>query len=151
MFTTIPRAATAGHVAKPGMRATPTMPGSASTRRARRCSPIRSVSHYKVVPDTLAPAERLASVLHDMFELPFDDMAPLVGRTPAAARDLLPTRRPRPTCVDQRVCWRRRHRDRQPGTVMGSAVTSGKIIEIQFLVDPERLAQLDLSMLESPS
>jgi RNA polymerase sigma factor (sigma-70 family) len=41
-----------------------------------------------VVLDTLAPAERLAFVLHDMFELPFEEIAPLVGRTPAAARQL---------------------------------------------------------------
>jgi DNA-directed RNA polymerase specialized sigma24 family protein len=39
-----------------------------------------------VVLDTLAPAERLAFVLHDMFDAPFDEIAPLVGRTPAAAR-----------------------------------------------------------------
>jgi RNA polymerase sigma-70 factor (ECF subfamily) len=41
-----------------------------------------------VVLDTLAPAERLAFVLHDMFELPFEQIAPMVGRTPAAARQL---------------------------------------------------------------
>ena len=41
-----------------------------------------------VVLDTLAPAERLAFVLHDMFAVPFDDIAPLVERSPAAARQL---------------------------------------------------------------
>src|SRR5260221_11673856 len=41
-----------------------------------------------VVLDTLAPAERLAFVLHDMFELPFEEIAPMVGRTPAATRQL---------------------------------------------------------------
>jgi RNA polymerase sigma factor (sigma-70 family) len=41
-----------------------------------------------VVLDTLAPAERLAFVLHDMFELPFEEIAPMIGRTPAAARQL---------------------------------------------------------------
>jgi RNA polymerase sigma-70 factor (ECF subfamily) len=41
-----------------------------------------------VVLDTLTPAERLAFVLHDMFELPFDEIAPMVGRTPGAARQL---------------------------------------------------------------
>jgi RNA polymerase sigma-70 factor (ECF subfamily) len=40
------------------------------------------------VLDTLAPAERLAFVLHDMFELPFEEIAPMVGRSPAAARQL---------------------------------------------------------------
>jgi ketosteroid isomerase-like protein len=40
------------------------------------------------VLDTLAPAERLAFVLHDMFQLPFSEIAPMVGRTPEAARQL---------------------------------------------------------------
>src|ERR1700682_1063163 len=41
-----------------------------------------------VVLETLAPAERLAFVLHDMFAVPFEEIAPIVGRTPAAARPL---------------------------------------------------------------
>jgi RNA polymerase sigma-70 factor (ECF subfamily) len=41
-----------------------------------------------VVLDTLAPAERLAFVLHDMFAIPFEQIAPIVGRSPAAARQL---------------------------------------------------------------
>jgi ketosteroid isomerase-like protein len=40
------------------------------------------------VLDTLSPAERLAFVLHDMFDLPFDEIAPMVGRSPTAARQL---------------------------------------------------------------
>jgi RNA polymerase sigma factor (sigma-70 family) len=41
-----------------------------------------------VVLDTLEPAERLAFVLHDMFAVPFDQIAPIVDRSPAAARQL---------------------------------------------------------------
>jgi len=41
-----------------------------------------------VVLDTLAPAERLAFVLHDMFAVPFDEIAPILDRTPAATRQL---------------------------------------------------------------
>jgi RNA polymerase sigma-70 factor, ECF subfamily len=41
-----------------------------------------------VVLETLEPAERLAFVLHDMFGVPFDDIAPLVDRSPTAARQL---------------------------------------------------------------
>jgi RNA polymerase sigma-70 factor (ECF subfamily) len=41
-----------------------------------------------VVLDSLAPAERLAFVLHDMFALPFEEIAPMVGRSPEAARQL---------------------------------------------------------------
>ncbi|HKA95816.1 MAG TPA: RNA polymerase sigma factor SigJ [Streptosporangiaceae bacterium] len=41
-----------------------------------------------VVLEMLPPAERLAFVLHDMFAVPFDEIAPIVGRSPAAARQL---------------------------------------------------------------
>jgi RNA polymerase sigma factor (sigma-70 family) len=41
-----------------------------------------------VVLETLAPAERLAFVLHDMFSVPFEEIAPIVGRSPSAARQL---------------------------------------------------------------
>jgi RNA polymerase sigma-70 factor (ECF subfamily) len=41
-----------------------------------------------VVLDSLSPAERVAFVLHDVFALPFDEVAPIVGRTPTAARQL---------------------------------------------------------------
>ena len=71
-----------------------------------------------VVLDTLNPAERLAFVLHDMFELSFEEIAPVVGRTPVAARQLASRarrrvrRRPlyRPatqTCPDNERWWRR--------------------------------------------
>ncbi len=41
-----------------------------------------------VVLETLTPAERLAFVLHDMFAVPYDEIAPMVGRSPTAARQL---------------------------------------------------------------
>ncbi len=41
-----------------------------------------------VVLETLSPAERVAFVLHDVFDLPFDEIAPIVDRTPDAARQL---------------------------------------------------------------
>jgi RNA polymerase sigma factor (sigma-70 family) len=41
-----------------------------------------------VILDTLAPAERVAFVLHDMFAVPFEEIAPIVDRSPAAARQL---------------------------------------------------------------
>src|SRR5579864_6473598 len=41
-----------------------------------------------VVLDTLTPAERLAFVLHDLFALPFDEIAPIIGRSATAARQL---------------------------------------------------------------
>jgi RNA polymerase sigma-70 factor (ECF subfamily) len=41
-----------------------------------------------VVLDALAPAERVAFVLHDLFAVPFDEIAPVLGRTPATAKKL---------------------------------------------------------------
>ena len=41
-----------------------------------------------IVLDSLAPAERLTFVLHDVFQLPFEEIAPMLGRTSAAARQL---------------------------------------------------------------
>lgn len=41
-----------------------------------------------IVLETLEPAERVAFVLHDMFDLPFNEIAPIVGRTPVATRQL---------------------------------------------------------------
>jgi RNA polymerase sigma-70 factor (ECF subfamily) len=36
----------------------------------------------QIVLDALSPSERLAFVLHDMFDLPFEEIAPMMGRTP---------------------------------------------------------------------
>src|SRR5262244_3813125 len=57
------------------------------SRNRRRCWPTRSalLSWSCSIP---WPAERLAFVLHDVFELPFEDIAPLVGRSSEAARQL---------------------------------------------------------------
>jgi RNA polymerase sigma-70 factor (ECF subfamily) len=53
-----------------------------------------------VILQTLAPAERLAFVLHDVFAVPFDDIAAIVGRSPAAARQLASRARRRVQRVD---------------------------------------------------
>src|SRR4051795_7165766 len=54
-----------------------------------------------VVLDSLTPAERVAFVLHDVFGVPFDEIAPIVGRTPAAARQLASRARRRVRGMDQ--------------------------------------------------
>src|SRR4051794_14598681 len=56
-----------------------------------------------VVLDTLTPAERLAFVLHDMFDLPFEEIASMVGRSPAAARQLASRGRRRVRGADVRA------------------------------------------------
>ena len=173
-----------------------------------------------VVLETLPPPERLAFVLHDVFDVPFEEIAPIVGRSPAAARQPASRARRRVKTVtvpdagiaDQRkvvdaflaaaragdfdglvavldpdvvlraerggapallrgaptvaraavavsarglvvrpavvngvagvVSWLR---DGRPFSVMAFTVVHGKIVEIDVLADPERLARLDLT------
>jgi RNA polymerase sigma factor (sigma-70 family) len=178
-----------------------------------------------VVLETLTPAERLAFVLHDMFAVPFDEIAPIVERSPEAARQLASRARrrirgtaPAPDAdpgaqravieafqaaaragdfaalvavLDPDVVLRADHgppgapvevrgaeavasrartfsrldlvvlpalvngaagivsfKDGQPFSVMGFAVTGGRIAEIDILADPERLHRLDLTVLK---
>lgn len=176
-----------------------------------------------VVLDTLAPAERLAFVLHDMFGVTFEEIAPIVGRSPAAARQLASRARRRvrgATVASETDLARRREvveaflaasrggdfeallavldpdvvlradgaavrlgasrevrgapavaetfsgRARaarpvlvdgapglvwasggRPRVVFGFTITDGRIVEIEMVADPERIGQLDLSIL----
>ena len=181
-----------------------------------------------VVLDTLAPAERLAFVLRDMFAVPFEEIAPIVGRSEAATRQLASRARrrvqgaPEPdpdvsrqreivdaflaaarggnfealvSVLDPDVVLRADRgapaggsgeirgaanvanqaltfsrlgagggvihralvngaagvvsvRDGQPFSVLGFTVAGGRIVEIDILADPERLARLDLTVLD---
>jgi RNA polymerase sigma factor (sigma-70 family) len=180
-----------------------------------------------VVLETLAPAERVAFVLHDIFDMPFEEIAPIVERTPDAARQLASRARrrvrERKAAPDADVKVERRvvdafaaaardgdfHRlvavldpqvvlrvdagrmlaggsieirgaekvargaqsfsrlgllrlpvlvngaagllcvlEGKPFSIMGFTVRSGKIAEIDILHDPERLSQLDLTVLD---
>ena len=177
-----------------------------------------------VVLETLSPAERLAFVLHDMFAVPFDEIAPIVDRSPDAARQLASRARrrvqvqnsvPDPdlnaqhevveaflaaardgdfeglvAVLDPDVVLRADFgpaggsrevhgaaavagqaetysrlglvmqralingaaglvttRDGQPFSVGGFTIRDGKILAIDFLADPERLRELDLTIL----
>jgi RNA polymerase sigma-70 factor, ECF subfamily len=71
-----------------------------------------------VVLETLAPAERVAFVLHDMFDLPFDEIAGIVGRSPTAARQL---------------ASRGRHRVQGASTVFEGDVTRQREVVDAFL------------------
>jgi RNA polymerase sigma factor (sigma-70 family) len=180
-----------------------------------------------VVLETLDPAERLAFVLHDMFDLPFEEIAPMVGRSPTATRQLASRARRRvrgaaAPPVERDVARQREvveaffaaaragdfdalvrvlHPDvvlrsdrqgvgEQRGaarvarlalggarggrtatvlpvvvngaagalivengqlvTLMGFTVSGGKIVEIDGIVDPERLSRIDLAALTGP-
>ena len=178
-----------------------------------------------VVLETLRPAERLAFVLHDMFAVPFDEIAPIVDRSPEAARQLASRARRRvqgehtvpdadletqrevvdaflaaardgdfeallavldpdvvlradfgpaaaarevrgaATVAGQALSYSRLGLVMRPALVNGAAgavttldgepfsvgavtVRNGRIVEIDFLADPERLARLDLTVLD---
>jgi len=180
-----------------------------------------------VVLETLSPAERLAFVLHDMFAVPFDEIAPIVERSPEATRQLASRARRRvrgagrnpdpdvaaqwevvdaflaaaregdfdalvavldPDVVlradgggvpglsrhvhgaravaGQALYWTKQVdvvmrrtlvngapgvvsvQDGKPFSVGAFTVRDGKIVEIDFLADPERIARLDLNVLE---
>jgi RNA polymerase sigma factor (sigma-70 family) len=185
-----------------------------------------------VVLETLAPAERVAFVLHDIFDVPYDEIAPIVGRSSTAARQLasrarrrirgvapIPDRdlRKQRSVVDAFVAavrlgeiegllavldpevvlradggtrWSGGTRElrgaltvarsavtitrlltgfrvenalvngaagvvswdenREPFSVMGFTVRNGKIVEIDVLVDPKRMHQLDLTAFDLP-
>jgi RNA polymerase sigma-70 factor, ECF subfamily len=179
-----------------------------------------------VVLDTLSPPERLAFVLHDIFAVPFDEIAPIIDRSPQAARQLasrarrriqgesavpdtdLETQRKvvdaflaasrdgdfeallevldpevvvradfgplggsqevrgaeavarqallytqmglevRPALVNG-VAGAVSFRDGRPFSVGAAIVRGGKIVELDFLTDPERLRELDLTVLDN--
>ena len=177
-----------------------------------------------VVLETLNPAERLAFVLHDMFGIPFDEIAPIVERSPEATRQLASRARRHVRGADrvpdadlsaqwevvdafmaaarngdfdalvaildpdvvlradfglsplshyakgaenvagQAIMWSRADltvrralvngaagavgfKDGRPFTVGAMTIRNGKIVELDFLGDPERIAQLDLTVL----
>lgn len=64
-----------------------------------------------IVLETMCPAERLAFVLHDLFATPFDEVAAILGRTPAAARQLASRGRRRVQAPETVTEDRRRHAD----------------------------------------
>ena len=94
-----------------------------------------------VVLDTLAPAERLAFVLHDLFALPFDEIAGIVGRSPAAARQLASRARRRV----QGVTAPDADLTRQRGLVDAflAALRGGDVDALVAVLDPEVVVRAD--------
>src|SRR5439155_502503 len=89
-----------------------------------------------VVLETLSPPERVAFVLHDLFDLPFDEIAPIKGRAQAAQLALVNG--------TAGLVWAAGGR---PRVVFAFTIARGKIVAIDLLADPERLRQLDLTVL----
>jgi RNA polymerase sigma factor (sigma-70 family) len=96
-----------------------------------------------VVLDTLTPAERLAFVLHDMFELPFDEIAPMVDRTPAAARQLASRARRRVKGAEIPAPDADIARQRQVVDAFFQAARAGNFAALLALLDPDVVLRSD--------
>jgi RNA polymerase sigma-70 factor (ECF subfamily) len=101
-----------------------------------------------MVLDTLGPAERLAFVLHDLFAVPFEDIAPIVDRSPAAARQLASRARRRIQGVDQAHPDDRR---RQQAIVEAFLAASrrGDLETLVSLLDPDAVLRADPAAVRS--
>ncbi len=95
-----------------------------------------------VVLETLTPAERLAFVLHDMFGVSFDEIGPIVDRTPSAARQLASRARRR---VHGAVPTSEVSLDRQREVVEAflAASRAGDFAALLELLDPDVIFRLD--------
>ncbi|GAB4002962.1 hypothetical protein GCM10029992_42820 [Glycomyces albus] len=99
-----------------------------------------------VVLDTLSPPERLAFVLHDMFAVPFDRIAPIVQRTPEAARQLASRARrrvrgaaPIPDAARQKAVVE----------AFLAAAREGRFEDLLELLDPEITVRADEAAVET--
>jgi len=96
-----------------------------------------------VVLDTLSPAERLAFVLHDMFQLPFEEIAPMVGRSPQAARQLASRSRRRVKSADIPAPDPDLARQRQVVNAFFRAARGGDFDGLVALLDPNVVLRSD--------
>jgi RNA polymerase sigma factor (sigma-70 family) len=96
-----------------------------------------------VVLDTLSPAERLAFVLHDMFDLPFEEIAPMVGRSPAAARQLASRARRQVKGSEVPVPDPDLARQRDVVDAFFSAARGGDFDALVALLDPNAVLRAD--------
>ena len=94
-----------------------------------------------VVLDTLTPAERLAFVLHDMFAIPFEEIAALLERTPAAARQL--ASRARRRVRGARVPDVDRVRQRELVDAFLAAARAADFDALVAVLDPDVVLQID--------
>jgi Sigma-70, region 4 len=95
-----------------------------------------------VVLDTLTPAERVAFVLHDMFAVPFDEVAPIVGRSASATRQLA-SRARRRIQATATVSAADRARQREVVDAFLVAARGGDFDALIALLDPDAVARAD--------
>jgi RNA polymerase sigma factor (sigma-70 family) len=97
----------------------------------------------QVVLETLTPAERLAFVLHDMFDLPFDQIAPMVGRSPAMARQLASRARRRVQGADIQATDPDIARQREVVDAFFAAAHRGDFDALVAVLDPDVVLRSD--------
>jgi RNA polymerase sigma-70 factor (ECF subfamily) len=96
-------------------------------------------SALTVVLDALAPAERIAFVLHDLFGLPFDDVAAVLERSPAAARQLASRARRRVRGTDPDTA----RTDRAVVDAFLAAARGGDFADLLAVLDPDIVLRAD--------
>jgi RNA polymerase sigma-70 factor (ECF subfamily) len=102
-----------------------------------------------VVLETLAPAERLAFVLHDMFAVPFDEIAPIVGRSSTAARQLASRARRRVRGVATVSADADLTRQREVVDAFLAASRSGDFDALLAMLDPDIVLRADRAAVDS--
>jgi RNA polymerase sigma-70 factor (ECF subfamily) len=100
-----------------------------------------------VVLDTLTPVERLAFVLHDLFAVPFEEIAPIVGRSPAAARQLASRARRRVRAGDATVPEGGSH-SREIVDAFLAAARKGEFGALLRLLDPDVALRADAAAVQ---
>ena len=98
-----------------------------------------------IVLETLTPAERLAFVLHDVFAVPFEEIAPIVDRTPTATRQLASRARRRVQGAPESDADQRQQRE--VGDAFLAASRAGDFDALLAILDPDVVARADFGRL----
>ncbi|WP_156759871.1 RNA polymerase sigma factor SigJ [Microbacterium karelineae] len=124
------------------------IPGDAPIAGAPPVDPAAQVSHddsismaLMVVLDSLTPAERVAFVLHDVFAIPFAEIAETVGRTPAAVRQLASQARRKVRERQDGLATRERHD--AVARAFAEATTTGDLEGLIRILDPDVVLRSD--------
>ncbi|WP_409240002.1 sigma-70 family RNA polymerase sigma factor [Streptomyces sp. PA5.6] len=97
----------------------------------------------QVVLDELTPAERLAFVLHDMFDLPYDEIAPLAGCSTANARQLASRARRRVRAIEGRAPDPDMAQQRQAVDAFFTAARNGELNDLVAVLHPNVVLRAD--------